>query len=321
MDDDGEGWQSTHFNQRHMSVRTGGKGSSRKGGAGNKSVFMASSSYGLYEVGCPALAKLAMGPLVTSGITGGSVADSPRSASFGSTVDVPPSPGGSRRIKKGRGNSRRESKEDRIVDMAGKGIGEAKLEIHGDVEGEENEGALMCSFDLGGMIQGVAVLAGSRRLIKKVVAELDGEEDDDEGRAGSEDFEADSVASTTGGYGSEDEIPVANDIELADERERKKIAAFEKNSFRVPKFWMRWRGYVSANAGTIANEDLQRSKSGRIVEVNTGYLVFSGNNCSTFSGTFTCQALGWKNVKITGTKLVSKARECPLEWSDVVASD
>lgn len=326
---DNEDWQSTHFNSRHMNhsrAKNSGRGKGMSGH--NGSIFDPRSSCGVYQISCPALAKLSTGPLVTSGLTGGGSIDSPHSAA---SVDFPSeiwsaSGGTGKKMKKGKGKSRQNSKEDRIVAATGRGgMADAKFEIHGEVEGEGNEGGLMCTFDLGGMIHGIAVLAGSRRLLGRIVRELDGEEEDI-----TEDLEAESVASTI--YDSEtDEQHQENGIEEADERERKRIAAFEKNSFRVPKFWMRWKGFISADAspstgatttsGENSDHQLRRTKSGRMVEVNTAYIVFSGNDCARFNGTFSCQALGWKNVKISGLKVVNKTRDCPMEWSEVGADD
>ena len=314
---DTEDWQSSHFKSRHID-HSRAKGSGRGKGVSGKtgSIFDPRSSYGVYQISCPALAKVSTSPLVTSDLAGSSSAESPYSAT---SVDSPShtwlasSPAG-KRLKKGKGNSRRSSKGEQNI------AGEAKFEIHGEVEGEGNEGGMMCTLDLGGVIHGIAVLAGSRRLLGRIIRDLDGEEDP------TADLEAESIGSTIHDSEDEDHPPQENGIEEADERDRKRIAAFEKNSFRVPKFWMRWKGYVSADApntvtpaGETSDHQLHKTKDGRLVEINTAYLVFSGNDCAKFSGTFSCHALGWKNVKLNGLKVVSKPRDCPLEWSEVGA--
>ncbi|KAK5093128.1 hypothetical protein LTR70_004937 [Exophiala xenobiotica] len=84
------------------------------------------------------------------------------------------------------------------------------------------------------------------------------------------------------------------------------VREFEKNSFRSPKFWLRWQGQL-----------LQSSTDHPVTDFTsgTGYLIWSGNGCDKFQGTFTCQQLGWDNVKISGWKTASRsARDFAVAW-------
>ncbi|KAI6779310.1 uncharacterized protein J7T54_000408 [Emericellopsis cladophorae] len=233
-------WLAEHFSARRI-----GHGKKAKGTAKARA-FDPRRSFGVYQLQCPALAKLAQG----------------------STAGVP-----------------------RARDT---------LEIHGLVDGRDD--ALMCTLRVAGLMQGVAVLAGSRKVLGDVVRELEEEEQEDEAEGSTdEDVEDEDMSS----------------IEKDDERERRRYQAFEKNSFRSPKFWMRWRAVVHAAA---ADKDTDSEAGGgrRTVEVDGGYVVFSGSDCSGFQGTISCTSLGLENVKITGVRVVSKATECQVGWMDVV---
>ncbi|KAG9254466.1 uncharacterized protein F5Z01DRAFT_655367 [Emericellopsis atlantica] len=230
-------WQAEHFSARRI-----GHGKKAKGTA-NTRAFDPRRSFGVYQLQCPALAKVAQG----------------------STADV-----------------------SRARDT---------LEIHGLVDGRDD--ALMCTLSVAGLVQGVAVLAGSRKVLGYVVRELEEEEQEDE-------------AESSAGEDVDEDM---SSIERADERERRRYQAFEKNSFRSPKFWMRWRAVIH----TVASDKGTSEAGGerQTVEVDGGYVVFSGSDCSGFQGTISCACLGLENVKITGAKVVSKATECRLGWMDV----
>ncbi|KAF2173193.1 hypothetical protein M409DRAFT_49673 [Zasmidium cellare ATCC 36951] len=168
-------------------------------------------------------------------------------------------------------------------------------------------------LNCGGGLEGVAVLAGSRRVLEEVVRGFDeeGEEEEEDGDEEDENDDDDGTGGKDESDDEDDEQPKTS-LELADEKERRRFAAFEKNSFRPPKFWLRWRGVVSKEV-----DELRGTSVKKIVEVNGGYLVYGGNECASFQGTISCEALGWRNVKVMGKKVLSRARECSVGWSDV----
>ena len=95
----------------------------------------------------------------------------------------------------------------------------------------------------------------------------------------------------------------------SDSNHRHRFRAFEKNSFRAPKFWMAWQGqrYMLTETST----SLGQRASGM------GYVVFSGNNCRKLSATISCEEAGWENVTIKGWKEVHRsARDTVVMWAD-----
>lgn len=85
-----------------------------------------------------------------------------------------------------------------------------------------------------------------------------------------------------------------DDEESPESKQRRRFQTFEKNSFREPKFWLRWRSSV---------------------ESGSGYVVFSGNDCRRFRGTITCEARDWDNVAIEGWKAVGMSeRDVAFRW-------
>ena len=294
MEDD---WETSHFKNRRIphgrQTRGRGKGSSK--------AFDPRSTFGVYSILCPSLKKLRANPTR-------------------SDVGVLLRQGG-RRI---------------ITDTTTPR--DARLEIHGLVEGHDD--ALMATLDLDGIITAVAVLAGSRKVLQKVVKALEGEDESgsqmaktaspvDPGETSSIHDTATPVNDDEDQSGSDDqnEKSEMSSIEAADERDRRRIAAFEKNSFRTPKFWMRWRGVVASPVAlqepdstnptaNVTGEDTDQSDGHTVAETNLGYVVFEGNGCDSLQGTISCNALEWKNVKISASKVTSKARECPVSWTD-----
>nr|XP_023908583.1 uncharacterized protein LOC112020255 [Quercus suber] len=173
------------------------------------------------------------------------------------------------------------------------------FEIHGlDETGE----GLVGSFSGTGVTSGVALLTGNRRTLERLVAESEdsGEPEEDEPQDG------DSEDSDQLEDGEESDQKSLSGIEESDRKEAQRVQAFEKNSFRKPKFWMQWKAPVINTAGGAT-----------VVESNRAYIVFSGNDCKTFKGTISSEVLGWKDVAIAGRKMISKPRECPLLWNEV----
>ncbi|KAI0475249.1 hypothetical protein GGR56DRAFT_694834 [Xylariaceae sp. FL0804] len=126
---------------------------------------------------------------------------------------------------------------------------------------------------------------------EEVVVEKKEEEEEGKGAASDE---YDGIAASDASRSTEDEVD-------AEASQRRRYRAFEKNSFRAPKFWFEWRGQV-------LNADTQSS--------GLGYLVFSGNDCRKFQGTIFCVELGWENVGVTGRKEMSRAeRDNAITWN------
>ncbi|KAK3944335.1 hypothetical protein QBC46DRAFT_375021 [Diplogelasinospora grovesii] len=167
----------------------------------------------------------------------------------------------------------------------------SRMEIHGFTN---QETALIGTLSLGDGrgIYGMFILAGSRKVLQEAVDDLDNQHQHHD----------DSSASTDG---EEDE-----EADVEDRRE-KRSKAFEKNSFRNPKFWMAWKGRVQTG-----DADGQQQQQQQTSERNQGYLVFASNDCRDFKGTLSYDTLGWENVEVVGRKVTSKARECPLQWAD-----
>lgn len=251
----------------------------RKGKSGGKrSHFDPRRAYGKYELRCPASAKLSTNFRTVPGTRRGDASD---------------------------------------------GI----LEIHGPAETRDS--ALICTFALTDVLSGVALLAGSRKSLASVVGELERSNEADSETREPEEIEEGAVTRLSDAdddpgnpEGDEDEADYGGEspshLEVRDERDRSRQAAFEKNSFRSPKFWVRWRAPVPArarNGEDYTDTDTRPTE----VEVNGGYLIFSSNDCSTFNGTISCDAFEWKNVKLSGRKITSKATQCPISWLDITS--
>ncbi|CZT22096.1 uncharacterized protein RCC_07965 [Ramularia collo-cygni] len=130
--------------------------------------------------------------------------------------------------------------------------------------------------------------------MKRVIRDLVEKNDEEDAQAEGDENAAD-----------EDELPEDEDNESDqdDRKERQKAAEFEKNSFRSPKFWLKWQGQLLTDG---AEEEFI---------TDGGYIVFSGNACEKFDGTLSCEKLGWKNAKVSGWKIKGmSARDFEIEW-------
>lgn len=164
------------------------------------------------------------------------------------------------------------------------------MTIHGL---NEDDSALIVSFAIGKAVEAMAILAGSRKVMKQIVDELESEPDQ------------------CSSLGEEEIVGVENQESEEEEEDLGKRRAdnFEKNSFRNPKFWMCWRGTVRKDKDDTP-----------IGEKNMGYLVWKSNRCEQFEGTISCDTLGWRNVKLKGHRIRKGAAECHLHWMDVKLS-
>lgn len=187
----------------------------------------------------------------------------------------------------------------------------------------ERGNAVIGELMLGGVVHGVVLFAGSRKVMGAVVREL--EEGNRQEEEESEDEEEKGEAEGGTGENSvkgaaepgpdnddddEDEEDDSNDDTDEESITNQRFREFEKNSFRSPKFWLRWQG-----SARLPTESSDPSITSEQPVSGTGYFVFSGNQCDRFQGTLSCDSLEWDNVKISGWKLRSQpARDFALTW-------
>lgn len=177
--------------------------------------------------------------------------------------------------------------------------------------------ALLAELSLPGVLHANVLLAGSRKVMNKVVRDLvtEAEEEHDGDLVGENTVEGDDNPNdepeVAAAAAEEDEEDDEDESESEDEMATKRSREFEKNSFRSPKFWIKWQGELLQPASQ------SDSDSERGLVTDTGYLVFSGNDCSKFQGTLSCASLGWDNVKVNGWKANTKsARDFAFSWHE-----
>lgn len=155
-------------------------------------------------------------------------------------------------------------------------------------------------------VAATVLLAGSRATLGALVAgarrDAGGNNKGTDAAPAGHDSAGDSAPGGSGEEGERDDA--ATDVE---ERERRRFRAFEKNSFRSPKFWFSFRGRPASPSSAADGDELS----------GTGYLVFSGNQCPRFQGTISCEALGWDNVPLSGWKAVQRSeRDTAVQWGE-----
>ncbi|KAJ4424162.1 hypothetical protein N0V82_001210 [Gnomoniopsis sp. IMI 355080] len=274
-----------------------------RGGRGNiRESFQIRNTFGTHLVKCPALERLQ--------------GTQPGAGSSTKASDKSTKQGGFSGKKKGsRSNS---------------GSGDMVLEIYRLTDQEDG---VLGSLKFPGTFEAVVVFAGSRKLLGSITRHL-GQDDTAEdnipygarrGSLGSftsqkeKSSERKAENAVNGDAEEEDdsdeeESSSEDGGELSDHenRQRRRLATFEKNSFRQPKFWFRWQGVISEEA-LAGLEDLEL-KGGEVH--GSGYVVFSGNDCRRFQGTMTSEQLGWNNVKMTGWKAKPQPeRDFEIQWS------
>lgn len=219
----------------------------------------------------------------------------------------------------------------KLVKEKGSNAGVGKLEIyHLNEEGN----ALVGELFLPEALHGTVLLTGSRKTMKAVVRSFELHEEiesetEHEGGDAELGIERQSLDGSLAGEGAEDEAEEEDAEEEehsgveAEDREERRYKQFEKNSFRSPKFWMKWQGQVLAALPdcrqSSPSEDGDklgyRVPASEAFVTDEGYLVFASNNCEKFQGTLSCEALEWDNVKVQGWKLRNhKARGFEVHW-------
>lgn len=292
MDGD-DGWEEAALNNRHLHNRND------RGGRGNiRESFQIRNTFGTHLVKCPALERLQTSqPGPESSKAGGKAKQS----------------GSSGKKKGSRSNS---------------GSGDVVLEIYRLTDDEDG---ILGSLKFPGVFEAAAVFAGSRKVLNNITRHLSQDDTEEEKpygiRRGSLDSSSSRAVKSQGQQAgrrvngeaeeedeSDEEESSEDEGELSgnENRQRRRIATFEKNSFRQPKFWFRWQGVISEEA-LAGLEDLEL-KAGKAQ--GSGYIVFSGNDCRRFQGTMTSEDLGWNNVKMTGWKAKPQPeRDFEIQWS------
>jgi hypothetical protein len=186
------------------------------------------------------------------------------------------------------------------------------LEIHQLTPGEDG---FLGTFDIANKLQGICILAGSRKGLASIIEDLENDDsktsdDSDDDSDGGQSAEAEEQEDEDG---DEEEEQPSNAIELEDERINKRARAFEKNSFRNPKFWLQYKAHVhgSAEVQGPGHDAFDQAA----MESDRGYIVFANNGCQSFEGTISARSLDWKNVKFVGRKVRPHATACPLTWN------
>jgi hypothetical protein len=155
-------------------------------------------------------------------------------------------------------------------------------------------------MSLPGVIRAAVLLAASRKSLQGILDVLEpvkevgkDEVEDEEKKAEKKDDED-----------SDDEEEEEEEESEEEEPEPNRFETFEKNSFREPKFWLRWNGVLESPA--VGEE---KAESG------LGYIIFPSNDCRKFKGTLNCASLEWKDVAFSGHKLASRSEsDIPVSW-------
>ncbi|KAL1593318.1 hypothetical protein SLS60_010926 [Paraconiothyrium brasiliense] len=155
-----------------------------------------------------------------------------------------------------------------------------------------NEEGIVGELKFPGTLEAAVILAASRASLDTAVSEVEAEAIEEDGR-------------DEGQGDDENEASDAEDHENEqDSEEPARFRRFEKNSFRVPKFWLRWSGMVEGS---------------EVVTSDLGYVVFSGTDCRKFKGTITCGPRGWKDVAISGHRIAGRgASDVPVRWNEQI---
>ncbi|KAJ4351609.1 uncharacterized protein N0V89_006952 [Didymosphaeria variabile] len=155
-----------------------------------------------------------------------------------------------------------------------------------------NGAGIVGEFKFPGVLEAAVILAASRASLDSTVNEVEAEAiEDDDGNDERDESQGDDESDASDAEDPESE---------RDSEDPARFRRFEKNSFRAPKFWLRWNGIVEGS---------------EVVTTDMGYIVFSGADCRKFKGTITCGPLGWKDIAISGHKVAGRgASDVPVKW-------
>jgi hypothetical protein len=161
----------------------------------------------------------------------------------------------------------------------------------------ENGEGVVGEVALPGALNAAMVLAASRESLRRTVEDLEEDENDEDDEEDDDEEDENDSAPTS--------------------PSQSRFETFEKNSFRSPKFWLKWSGApISRTPTTPSSPKASRKvKENADVQTGLGYIVFSGNDCRKFKGTINCEAFGWKDVAITGHKIAARSEsDVPVAW-------
>lgn len=151
-------------------------------------------------------------------------------------------------------------------------------------------------MSLPGVIRAAVLLAASRESLQGILETLEPVKETEEEKVEDE-------KKTGKGKGDRDSDE-EDEEESEEEPEPDRFDTFEKNSFREPKFWLRWNGVIESLA--VGEE---KAESG------LGYIIFPSNDCRKFKGTLNCAALEWKDVAFSGHKIAPRSEsDIPVAW-------
>ncbi|KAI4803447.1 hypothetical protein E4T44_11194 [Aureobasidium sp. EXF-8845] len=152
-------------------------------------------------------------------------------------------------------------------------------------------------MSLPGVIRAAVLLAASRKSLQGILDVLEPVKE-----AEMDKLEEEKKVEKKDDEDSDDEEEEEEESE--DEPEADRFETFEKNSFREPKFWLRWNGVLESPA--VGEE---KAESG------LGYIIFPSNDCRKFKGTLNCASLEWKDVAFSGHKLAPRSEsDIPVSW-------
>ena len=150
-------------------------------------------------------------------------------------------------------------------------------------------------MSLPGVLRAAVLLAASRKSLQAILERLEPIEpkEEDEAKENGSNEEQKS-----------DESDEEEEGDSEDEPSPDRFSTFEKNSFREPKFWLRWNGVLESMAG-----------SDEKAELGLGYIIFPSNDCRKFKGTLNCASLEWKDVAFSGHKIAPRSEsDIPVAW-------
>ncbi|KEQ77794.1 hypothetical protein M436DRAFT_77662 [Aureobasidium namibiae CBS 147.97] len=183
----------------------------------------------------------------------------------------------------------------------------AWFKLHNEMQTEGNQDAVLelyrlteCGRDvvgemsLPGCIRAAVLLAASRKSLQGTL----------EGLEPVKDVQKEKGEQNDGNQEQKDDEDSDEEEEHESEEEPDRFETFEKNSFREPKFWLRWNGKLE----TPAVEE-EKAESG------LGYIIFPSNDCRKFKGTLNCASLEWKDVAFSGHKIAPRSEsDIPVAW-------
>ena len=152
-------------------------------------------------------------------------------------------------------------------------------------------------MSLPGVIRAAVLLAASRKSLQGILESLEPVKETEKEKVDGDQTKEEQKDDEDGDEDDEEEGS-------EEEPETDRFETFEKNSFREPKFWLRWNGVLESPA--VGEE---KAESG------LGYIIFPSNDCRKFKGTLNCASLEWKDVAFSGHKIAPRSEsDIPVAW-------